>query len=62
MPTEPGDSDDRIEYILNFVGTAGYMRFNQWKSAAVTPDDHTTTKKSIERFLNYLASNMEHDV
>ena len=40
----------------------GCRKLNQWKPVGATPDDCATAKKSVEGFLNYLASNMDHSV
>ena len=40
----------------------GCSKLNQWKPVGATPDDCATAKKSVEGFLNYLVSNMEHDI
>ena len=48
MPAEPGDSGDRIQYVLSFLGTTGHMRFKQWKPAGAIPHDCASDKKSAE--------------
>ena len=47
VPNEPGDNGDRIEYVLNFLGTAVHRKFNQWKPAGATSNDYATAKGSL---------------
>ena len=52
----PDKSDDKgacLEYILNFLGTTGHQKWNQWTPAGVTTDDIAATKKSAKSFLDH---------
>ena len=48
IPEEPDDKGAHLEYILNFLGTTGYWKWNQWTPASVTTDDVAATKKSAK--------------
>ena len=61
----PDESDDKcahLEYILNFLGTTGHWKWNQWTPASVMADDIAASKKSMKSFLDHLASQMDHTV
>ena len=60
IPDDPDDKGAHLEYILNFLGTTGCQKWNQWTPAGVTADDIMTTKKSVKSFLDHLASQMDH--
>ena len=62
IPAKPGVSGYRIEYVLNFLATTGFRKLNQGKPAGVIPENHVTVKKSAEGYLDYLGSNMKHNV
>ena len=62
IPDEPNDTGTHLEYILNFLGTTGHQKWNQWTPASVTTDDITATKKSVKSFLDHLAPQMDHTV
>ena len=62
IPEEPDDNGASLEYILNFLGTTGHQKWNQWTPAGVTTDDVAATKKSVKSFLDHLASQMDHTV
>ena len=62
MPVESRDNGNRIEYVLNFIHTTAHKKFNQWKPVGATLVDLTSAKKCTEVFLNYLVSNMDHNV
>ena len=59
---EPGDNGDHPKYILNFRGTTGHPKWNQWTTTGVTTDDAAATKKSAKSLLDHLASQMGHTV
>ena len=60
IPDEPIDKGAHLEYILNFLGTTGHQKWNQWTPASVTTDDIAATKKSVKSFSDHLASQMDH--
>ena len=62
IPEEPDDKGPHPEYILNFLGTTGHQKWNQWTPTTVTTDDVAATKKSTKSSLDHLASQMEHTV
>ena len=45
IPDEPDDKGACLEYILNFLGTIGYWKWNQWTPASANTDDIVATKK-----------------
>ena len=47
---------------MNFPGTTGCQRWNQWTPARVTTDDAAATQKHVKSFLDHLASQMDHTV
>ena len=51
-----------MEYTLNFLGTTGCGKWNQWTLAGVSTDDTAATKKTAKSFLDYLASQMDDTV
>ena len=61
MKEEPDDGT-RLEYLLNFLGTTGQQKHEQWKPKGVTETDHENKKKSAAAFLEYLSSTMDHPV
>ena len=62
IPDEPDGKGACLEYILNFLITTGYWKWNQWTPAGVTTDDIAATKKSVKSFLDHLASQVDHTV
>ena len=61
MKEEPDDGT-RLEYLLNFLGTTGQQKHEQWKPEGATKADHENKKKSAAEFLEYLSSTMDHPV
>ena len=61
MPDEPSDKGAHLEYILNFLGTTGHQKWNQWTHTSVTLDDIATTKKSSKSFLDHVAYQMDNN-
>ena len=61
MKEEPDDGT-RLEYLLNFLGTTGQWKHDQWKPEGATKTDHENKKKSAAAFLEYLSSTMDHPV
>ena len=59
MKEEPDDVT-RLEYLLNFLGTTGQQKHEQWKPEGATEADHGNTKKSAAAFLKYLSFTMDH--
>ena len=59
MKEEPDDGT-RLEYLLNFLGTTGQWKHEQWKPKGATEADHENKKKSAAAFLKYLSSTMDH--
>ena len=59
MKEEPDDGT-RLEYLLNFLGTTGQWKHEQWKPTGATEADHENKKKSIAAFLEYLSSTIDH--
>ena len=59
MKEEPDDGT-RLEYLLNFLGTTGQWKHDQWKPEGATKTDHENKKKSTVAFLEYLSSTMDH--
>ena len=49
----------KIIYILNFLGTTGHWKWNQWTPTSVTTDDVAATMNSVKSFLDHLASQMD---
>ena len=62
IPDEPDDKGVHLEYVLNFLGTTGCKKWNQWSPVSVTTDDNVVTMKSVKSFLDHLASQMDHAV
>ena len=62
IPDEHDDKGSHLDYILNFLSTTGYQKWNQWIPASVTTDDTAATKKSVKSFLDHLASHVDHPV
>ena len=62
IPDKPNDKGAHLEYTLNFLGTTGHQKWNQWTPAGVTTDDIAATKKSTKSFLDHVASQMDHTV
>ena len=70
IPDEPDDNGACLEYILNFLGTTGHWKWNQWTpssvttddiaAASVTTDDIAAARKSVKSFLDHLASQKDH--
>ena len=59
MKEEP-DNGTRLEYLLNFLGTTGQWKHEQWKPEGATEADHENNMKSAAAFLKYLSSTMDH--
>ena len=59
MKEEPDDGT-RLEYLLNFLGTTGQWKHQQWKPKGATEADHENKKKSAAAFLECLSSTMDH--
>ena len=59
MKEEPNDGT-RLEYLLNFLGTTGQQKHEQWKPEGATEADPEYKKKSAATFLKYLSSTMDH--
>ena len=59
MKEEPDDGT-RLEYLLNFLGTTGQWKHDQWKPEGATAIDWENKKKSAAAFLEYLSSTMDH--
>ena len=59
MKEEPDDCT-RLEYLLNFLGTTGQWKHEQWKPKGATEADHENKKKSTTAFLEYISSTMDH--
>ena len=57
---EKPDDGTRLEYLLNFLGTTGQWKHEQWKPKDATKTDHENKKKSATAFLEYLSSTMDH--
>ena len=53
---KPDDKGAHFEYILNFLGTTGHQKWNQWTPASAVTDDIAATRKSAKSFLDNLAS------
>ena len=62
MPEEPDDKSIHLKYILNFLATTGFQKWNQWIPTSVSTDAIAATKKSKKSFPDYLASQMDHTV
>ena len=62
IPDEPDDKGAHLEYILNFLGTTGHQKWNQWTPANASADDIVATMKSVKSFLDHLASQIDHTV
>ena len=61
MKEEPDDGT-RLEDLLNFLGTSGHWKHEQWKPEGATKADHKNKKKSAAEFLKYISSTMDHPV
>ena len=61
MKEEP-DGGTRLEYLLNFLGTTGQWKHEQWKPEGTTTADCKNKKKSATEFIKYLSSTMDHPV
>ena len=61
MPAEPDDGR-RLEFLLNFLGTAGRKKFEQWTPAGETAAERDAAKQSANAFMDYLHSSMDHPV
>ena len=61
MKEEPDDGT-RLEYLLNFLGTTGQQKHEQWKLEGATEADHKDKKKTTAKFLECLSSTMDHPV
>ena len=59
MKEEP-DNDTRLEYLLNFLGTTGQWKHEQWKHDGATKAIYKNKTKSAAEFLEYLSSMMDH--
>ena len=59
MKEEPDDGT-RLEYLLNFLGTTGQWKHEQWKPKGAAKTNHENKKKSATAFLEYLSSTMDH--
>ena len=59
MKEEPDDGT-RLKYLLNFLGTNGQWKHEQWKPEGATEADCKNKKKSSAAFLKYLSSTMDH--
>ena len=59
MKEEPNDGT-RLEYLLNFLGTTGQQKHEQWKPEGATEADCENKKKSAAVFLEYISSTMDH--
>ena len=57
---EEPDDGTRLEYLLNFLGTTGQQKHEQWKPKGATEVDHENKKESAAVFLEYLSSTMYH--
>ena len=49
MKEEPDDGT-RLEYLLNFLGTTGQQKHEQWKPKGATKTNHENKKKSATAF------------
>ena len=59
MKEEPDDGT-RLEYLLNFLGTTGQWKQEQWKPEHATEAYCENKKKSTAASLKYLSSTMDH--
>ena len=50
-----------LEYVLNFLGKAGHKKFDRWKPTG-SDAEVAKKKKSVQEFLDYLSSTMDHAV
>lgn len=62
IPAEPDDAGIRIEYVLNFLGTPGRRKYNQWTPDDADPADREAKRSSAKAFLDHLASSMDHTI
>ena len=54
------DDGTRLQYLLNFLGTTGQQKHEQWKPEGATEANCENKKKSAAAFLKYLSSTMDH--
>ena len=62
MPEESDEKGAHLEYMLNFLGTTGHWKWNQWTPASATTEDVAAIKKSAKSFLDHLAPQIDHTV
>ena len=62
IPDEPDDKGACLEYTLNFLGTTGCQKWNQWTLAGANIDYITATKNSAKILLGHLAYQIDYTV
>ena len=59
MTKEPGDDGIGLEYLLNFFGSTGHCKHEQWTPTGDSDSAHAAKKKSANAFLDHLHSTVD---